>query len=528
MVSQLSWLLVANRGITGDQKNSPHGKHEPGDRGFDSFLSNKTEHKSSRSGYDLRFFPSGHKRSSDAAGETGGILIGLSISILVFFMVAAMGVDLSRYFLRMAEVQKVADGAALSGAQALGYYSNQPKQSRAVNAAWRYIRTHQGEDYADLYQYHGAGKVEGIYVEGFTNTKGDSSYKVGVLVHGTFEPYFLPRMVFGDDPIRISRMAVSRIDGTAIQKIDDVAVECGVYADGLMEIDGENIDVSEAGLCGNSDIDAGGGSSNKYVGDVFYHEDATVTCPDDNGCENLVPLDEPHAMPTFQYSDPSYYDIDLRDYSSYSQGVCDTGKELPNTEWDTDLTQVCVNKEDTDNDGNVDEYVFLSKDGKTPNNFGNIQAVGGGAISIYADAGVTFNANNVGLDGGIYASGDIVVDGNNNKFLGDPTKEGGVALWSDETLNINTNSITVRGIMGSRLGGDVVIGSNGGGDGTDIRGMVISNGDFAFHNDSNSAEIVHDPTAFDPDALDLGNWKKVDIAHMKAPQFVNARAYLVE
>ncbi|MFB6347671.1 MAG: Tad domain-containing protein, partial [bacterium] len=84
--------------------------------------------------------------------QRGSFLVAGALFIVVFMMVAGLGIDSSRYYLSESNVQSIADGAALSGAKALQQYTDSPDQSEAYDAVIRYINNRQGEEYADIYR----------------------------------------------------------------------------------------------------------------------------------------------------------------------------------------------------------------------------------------------------------------------------------------------------------------------------------------------------------------------------------------
>ncbi len=145
-------------------------------------------------------------------GERGTFLLAGAVFLAIFVLVAAFGVDLSRYFYRLGRMQKLADGAALTGAQALDQFRARPRQSNAYRAVLNYINEHQGPEYRDRYTVYSDTQVEGVYLSGFTDEDGDSAYRIGVVVRDQFDPVFMPSAFFGRDTQALHVRAVAEAD----------------------------------------------------------------------------------------------------------------------------------------------------------------------------------------------------------------------------------------------------------------------------------------------------------------------------
>lgn len=157
------------------------------------------------------------------------------------------------------------------------------------------------------------GVVPGIH----KSSSQDVYYRVGVTVFGQFEPYFLPKAIFGNSSNLIEQIAVARVEPKGIKDLKGkkIPVDCGMFANGTIQLSGNNIntdypDLAEkTGVCGNSNID-GSNSPNGIVGDAYTLETSTIEFPGGGGGEKNK-FSNPRSMPSFTKTDPADYDVEL-------------------------------------------------------------------------------------------------------------------------------------------------------------------------------------------------------------------------
>lgn len=126
--------------------------------------------------------------------ERGSFMVAGALFMVVFLMIAGLGVDVANFFNTQSKVQSIADGAALAGANAMNQFSDTPDKHKAFQAALNHIRTKQGDTYAEMYDPNFKTQDGRIVITGpDRDTEGDTFYKVGVVAMGKFESYFLPR-----------------------------------------------------------------------------------------------------------------------------------------------------------------------------------------------------------------------------------------------------------------------------------------------------------------------------------------------
>lgn len=349
----------------------------------------------------------------------------------------------------------------------------------------------------------------------------DGSYRIGVVAYDQVDPYFWPAWLVGADDRRgFARTAVAQVIPQGVHR-NFPDPNCGVFAGGLLSVTGNNLNAGDANFCGNSDIEAGG-SSDGTMGDLFVPQgaDRSVT-PPGGGVGRTVRLPNPRPIPNFTDNDPSSFDVDLNGFGTWSDlGECGGGSKALRTDgssgadvsWGSDGSAVCVSQ---DNDGN---YTLDN------NNGGLVQNSDGTPVTIYADNGMTFSGNGNGIVGGVYAEGDVEVTGNNYEFLGDSSEKGGLALWSEGTVDIDKNSTRIEGITGAR--GDYNFYNQGGGDGPIIEGVISTQGEFNMGSNSNNARIVHDRTLYDQAVLS-GDWSDDPQQRVNQPLYSNVDVRLI-
>lgn len=181
--------------------------------------------------------------------------------------------------------------------------------------------------------------------------------------------------------------------------------------------------------------------------------------------------------------------------------------------WGSSGGDVCVER--TQNG-----YEFLNETGAL------IQHKGGGPVTLYVDGDITFDSNQSGVKGGLYSTGNVTVEMNNNAFGGQPDKLGGLALYAEGDLTIVRNNVTLQGIAGS----DERLTLEGRGGGTkNVAGIVIGRGGFTDGSNSNARrDVVLDRSAYQKDALTGGGWSTAEWAAVAEPLFAHTRTYLID
>lgn len=144
--------------------------------------------------------------------ERGSVVIASVIFMFLFLMVAGFGVDLARYFVLQQRTQTIADEAVLSSAQQLNQVRTLEELDRAriLRGALRYIQQKDGYS-DDVYDYTVEMTGGDIQSARFSPdaTHPDTYYRIGINVKHAFEPYFLPRGIFGDHYSAIQAQAVA-------------------------------------------------------------------------------------------------------------------------------------------------------------------------------------------------------------------------------------------------------------------------------------------------------------------------------
>lgn len=352
------------------------------------------------------------------------------------------------------------------------------------------------------------------------------TYRVGVLTFENFTPYFLPEAIFGNQNNAIIKKAVAEVQPQNIVETKTLEMNCGVFANDDVAITGNNVNGKNANICSNSDILAAN-SANGELGDLYVHENSIIQPPGgEYGATEKFPT--PMQNPTFNQTDPNNYDVNLSDFSLWTdQGFCNnaggpssTTKAMRTETAGTDFVRwengdrVCVTY-----NSSLNRYTISN------NNGGKMQAPDGSSITIYADGAVTINGNGTGLKGGLYAEGDINVNNNNHELVGDPSNLGGLAFWSEGSVNFAQNNVTIEGITGSE--GNYTFSSSGGGTGPSLRGILISHGKFTLTSNSQNATLVHDTDKYDDSSLDNINQQQFSQSTADRPLYSNIRVKLI-
>lgn len=477
--------------------------------------------------------------------ERGSFMIAGVFFMLVFLMIAGLGVDVSNFFNKRSKLQSLADGAALAGGNAMSQYADTPATNKAFNAALSYIKSNQGDTFVDLYESHyytnsdtkirdlsGNMIIEGPKVD----ADGDTFYRFGVVTFGQFEPYFLPRQVFGDPDTLMESMAMVRVDGNIRSRQITVPLNCGLIAGGdstTQTVISEKLNIEGADLCSNGEVDING-SLELPDGDLIQVEGASCNIGSDYNCSDRTTYKDEKTPPSFERTDTGAYDVDTEDdFSDWPSGDCTTGKVMKNQSGDTvewsDGTEVCVAR-----NGISPNFSYYF-----PNDPGGeqIQESSGDSVSIHMNGDLVWGrtdglphpsgsgTNGSGVKGGIYAEGNIDIYGNNHKFYGDQSELGGLALYSGEDLEFHKNGSDVEGILGAD--GNLTLTSSGGGT-NQVKGIVMTGGGYNQNNNSSSrADVTFDKSYFDYGPIDMGNWNEAEQENLDDPYFANVNVHLI-
>lgn len=470
----------------------------------------------------------------DGARERGSVLIASLLFLVLFLFIAGFAVDLARYYMLQERTQKIADAAALAGAQALNQYRNQPDRSKAYEAVLNYIESRQGHGHAALYRTGTGDTIRHVLVDQFRDGGGDTYYKVGVLVFEEFDPFFLPRQVYGDDPRLITTEAVARLDSRSVQKLRSSPMDCGLIVSenppaGEVGIKGNNFNLEDGALCADGNIAFEKGKDDDFP--IQQWENATCTTRKGGSCPGRTTYSDDKAFPRFVYTDPDEYSVDFSQSSTWGSGSCGGGASAMETTTDTPVTwgaggvPVCVTTTSGGGRGGGKGKGSFSGYDFTNEQKAQIQTTNGNPVTLYADDSVRFTGNGGGINGGLYSTQDIVLEKNSGQFLGDAGMLGGLSLYAERDLIIRKNNTHLEGIVGA--GRDVRFTSNGGGHHR-IAGIVLARRKFIDHANSNAADdITHDPDLYSNQALDLSDWARVELADQNRPDFSETNAYLV-
>jgi len=171
----------------------------------------------------------------------------------------------------------------------------------------------------------GGGSGTGIPVSNSTQWNqsgcifGTASYRVGVIAYEDFEPYFLPRNIFGDQPEGLSEYSVAEVTPVVQKKVESFNPDCGVYSDEVMTINGNNLSADQTNFCGNSDVLAAG-SQNGTMGDIYHF--GGLTKPK-GSVGKTRKLNRRIPTPDFNDTDPATYDavLDPSNCNSWPSGA---------------------------------------------------------------------------------------------------------------------------------------------------------------------------------------------------------------
>jgi len=141
------------------------------------------------------------KLSRPFSSETGSFMVAGAFFLIVFLLVSAVSVDLARYFMERNNAQEIAENAALAGAQALNQVRSLENinKSNILDMALKQLSNRKGYD-QNVYEYVSTMDKGDIQFSTFPPdaNHSDTYFRVGVQALNSFEPYFLPRSVFGD------------------------------------------------------------------------------------------------------------------------------------------------------------------------------------------------------------------------------------------------------------------------------------------------------------------------------------------
>jgi len=141
--------------------------------------------------------------------------VATALFLLLFFFVALFAVDVTRFYLLQRKTQDIADQATLAAADALNQVVvlKNLDRSRVVREAYRFVSQRRGYD-EDLFEIRAdlsRGDVQAAEFQPRPPDRADTYYRIGLNVKHAFEPYFLPRRIFGDQPRPIQAQAVAEI-----------------------------------------------------------------------------------------------------------------------------------------------------------------------------------------------------------------------------------------------------------------------------------------------------------------------------
>lgn len=440
--------------------------------------------------------------TGEQLSEKGSFLVMGIFFMVIFLMVGGLAVDISRYLVLRQNVRQVADGASLAGAGALKQYTDdEPEIEPVYRAVLKYLENHYGEEYLNLYEQHSETDVDGIEVmkiEGEDTEK--SQYRVGVVVYGGFAPYFFPNRFLSEDFFAFYEVAVAETYYDPRARVEYEPINCGMVVNGEIELSGnnfnQNIDGEPATLCANADIDASRSNSG-IVGDIYT---AGEFSPPGGGYGRVREAEPIRQSPEFMYDSPDHpgYDVVINDDNFYSWSTCNGDEERRRlTTRAGEELDPCVTR------AGEEEFVFESPVDLSEDN------LAGDSIGIYSQGSLTFasDGGNNFVSGGIYSTGDITVEKNDNEFLGNQEKLGGLALWAEGDVAVQMNNVRIKGLTGA--GGNYEFtGPPGGGDISGFRGMLVTGDGFSSADNSENTRFQFDPELFDYDALDMKDWKE--------------------
>ncbi len=151
------------------------------------------------------------------SSERGSFIVAMIFFIFLFLIVAAMGVDMGRYFYTQQQNQNIADGATLAAAQAFNQIRSLSKIDRSdmTDAAFHHIAQRTGYD-TGAYELSATFKTGDLLSDSFVDDTqadylGDTYIRVGMNVKYYFEPYFLPRWAFGDEFFAVQSQATAEL-----------------------------------------------------------------------------------------------------------------------------------------------------------------------------------------------------------------------------------------------------------------------------------------------------------------------------
>lgn len=182
--------------------------------------------------------------------------------------------------------------------------------------------------------------------------------------------------------------------------------------------------------------------------------------------------------------------------------------------WHSDSTPVCVTR---------------------PHASGPLEIEGEGRMVIQGDEdqpiGIYSNhelriSGGLTLDGGLFSTRDIVVDGlGGHRFRGQPETLGGVALWAGQNLDVLDENNGFRGIVGAD--GDVLIGQAGMA-GSDVMGLILAGGTLTLEGDDTI--LNPDSSRYRSAALTAGGWSRRQMSNMgnRIPPMAEATVRLID
>ncbi|MFB6345417.1 MAG: Tad domain-containing protein [bacterium] len=447
--------------------------------------------------------------------KRGSFLVGGAFFVIVFLMVAGVGVDLSRYYNQESNLQSIADAAALQGSMALQQYSDDPDPKQAYEAIWNVIRSRQDDRNLEMYRaaegelkFRENDEQDHIEVRKMTpatagvrcsqgdteihpcyGSSSDTFFLVGVVVYSEFESFFMPRGVFGDQNKGMHAQATAIVEPKSVYQTnrDESVEDCGIYFGEDFQIDANNFDESGLDFCGSEatgddvEVDLSGNSSTN-LGEIMVPDCAGVDASGGASYQDCKE-DVSGSIPQFQspwntaegYIDkqpdvsmtPDTLDEDL---TTWSQGDCRGGYLQMQTdggdlvEW-SDGEAVCLQE------GNS-TLNPRTENGNSRNDTAFIQTASGNSVDIQTD-NMDVSWEGGGLRGDLIAdTGDISVSGQAH-FLGDVySSDGDFTMGANENvfeenvvlengdIDVTTNNNKFNGAVATFNEGDLDVDGN--------------------------------------------------------------------
>lgn len=143
------------------------------------------------------------------------MVLALGIFMLLFLFVALFAVDMTRFYMLQRKTQSLTDQATLAAAGSLNQVVilKDLDRSRIVKEAYRFVGERRGFD-ENLFEIHAGlsrGDIQAAEFQPSPPDRADTYYRIGLNVKHAFEPYFLPRGIFGDRYYPVQSQAVAEM-----------------------------------------------------------------------------------------------------------------------------------------------------------------------------------------------------------------------------------------------------------------------------------------------------------------------------